>query len=83
MKTSISHPPTPPPAFKPVTVALTFETQAELDAVGRLFNTGAVETVLKEVGGSGMVGLYQVFDKAGSHLNQGMFGELRSIILRK
>ena len=30
--------PEPPPAFKPVTLQLTFETQEELDCFGTMFN---------------------------------------------
>ena len=41
----------PEPAFNPVTINLTFESQRELDTFGSLFNFTAVADALREVGG--------------------------------
>lgn len=51
MKSSVSKLPPPPPAFTPVTLTLTFETQDELDAVSTLFNHSNLCTFLSQSAG--------------------------------
>lgn len=48
MKSEILPP--PPVLFRPVTITLTFETQAELDALGKLFNCAGICNALAELG---------------------------------
>ncbi len=59
----------PEPEFKPVSVTFTFDTQAELDAFGSLFNTSVVIRALCGVSGSeewSEVEIFGVLAKAGA-----------------
>lgn len=50
MKSSIAKTPPPPPAFTPVSILLTFESQQELNAFGALFNYCPVADTLDKAG---------------------------------
>ncbi len=53
------------PAFKPVSITFTFETQKELDEMGRLFNYGHFTDVFrKRMGWKGP--FYQFFEDIGA-----------------
>lgn len=52
MKTQASQVPPPPPAFTPVKLEITFETQAELDAFAALFNQTAVSDAWQRTSGN-------------------------------
>jgi len=57
------------PAFKPVEIKFTFETQDELDAMGSLFNHTAVLRAIKNPAGDfDPPYLYDVFSKAGADI---------------
>lgn len=54
------------PEFKPVSVTFTFDSQAELDLMGSLFNSTPVTDTLTKLG-LDVSGLYAKFENAGSN----------------
>lgn len=65
MKTEIVPQPESKPSFKPVSILLTFETQAELDAIACVFNhTHICDGILKA---GGAVPASHVFTEAGAN----------------
>lgn len=63
MKVTNTTPEAPKP-FTPVHITFVFETEAELSAVGKLFNSGYVCDVLKELGAN-VYNAYKPFEDAG------------------
>lgn len=68
MKISFVPPePSPVPPFEPVTITFRFDTQAELSAVGRLFNFSPVTGTLNELAGSSAFSQsFRAFEEAGA-----------------
>lgn len=56
------------PMFSPVTLSLTFETQQELDAFGKLFNAVKVGRVLRERGLDPSV-IWATAESAGANIS--------------
>jgi len=69
MKTNVSFLPTVPPPFRPVKIELVFESQAELDALGMLFNHNAVVYALNKATGIEVPPLHEDFKKAGANIS--------------
>ena len=71
MKVTTRHP-DHVPTFEPVEVTFTLETQAELDALGSLFNTASVTQALSAISGPtsqwGIV--YQTFKDLDANIKQ-------------
>jgi hypothetical protein len=58
----------PPPPFVPVTVMFTFETQQELDAMGKLFNYSLFCRQFRELAGTKGI-FYGAFQQVGANVS--------------
>lgn len=54
--------------FVPAKLTITFESQAELDAMGTLFNTAPINEALCKIGGKPIS--YELFVKAGANIDK-------------
>jgi len=54
--------------FQPITIELTFETQAELDIIGTMFNVHSIASTIEEMGGS--VPDARIFEEAGGSIDE-------------
>lgn len=83
MDVTVTKTPSPLVRFLPVTIAFTFHSQKELNAMGALFNYASVVDVLNELVDAPMFGqlsifgnTYESFVAAGADTDTHQFGEL-------
>ena len=58
-------------SFRPVVIQFTFETQAELDAIGALFNHGPISDALHDVFKVDIGDVYKAFVNARANISVG------------
>lgn len=70
---------TPEPAFHPVTISITCESQTELDALGTLFNLYPLNAAIQTVFNVSSTNLHRITSRAGADQSS-KIGELRSAL---
>lgn len=77
MKVSINH--NEPALFQPRSVTIVFESQKELDAFGKLFNTAAVASVMREEAGLDEFDtpLYRIIEDLGGVVSPSLHDKLK------
>jgi hypothetical protein len=68
MKITSRREPAPPPAFTPVSVTFTFDTQEELNSMGTLFNFAPFTDALRKLSGSSVDAYYISFQQVGGKI---------------